>query len=175
MRVTAEIGQHLLRAAAGRFGIDHPRDPPQLIEVAAEGSGFGECREFSEQAELAGRERGIEFSEEQPAEQAGEHAHRQKEAGATGDPACAVERRAAARHDAVNRRMMVERLPQVWSTATRPISAPRCFGSAFTFARKKASARVDLSPALSVLRKLGLSSSPWLLRGETGTSFMRMS
>lgn len=46
MRVAAEIGQHLFRAAEGWFGIDDPLDPPQLIELAGEGGGFGERCEF---------------------------------------------------------------------------------------------------------------------------------
>ena len=80
MRVAAEIGQHLFRAAEGWFGIDDPLDLPQLIELAGEGGGFGERREFPEEAELACRERRVELGEEQPAEEAREHAHRQEEA-----------------------------------------------------------------------------------------------
>src|SRR4029453_19044010 len=86
MRVAAEVGQHLLRAAEGGLGVDDPLDPPQLVELAGEGGRFGKFRALSEEAELAGSERRVELGEEQPAEEAGEHAHRQEEAGATGDP-----------------------------------------------------------------------------------------
>src|SRR6516165_4672257 len=121
MGVAAEIGEHLLWAAEGRFGVDDPFDLAQAIEVTGEGSGFGEAGKLTEEAEFAGLEGGPQFVEEQTAEKAGEHADRQKEARTTGDPALAVERWAAAWHDA---------WPQVWSTARRPISAPRCRGSA---------------------------------------------
>ena len=47
--------------------------------------------------------------EEQPAEQAREHAHRQEEAGAASDPARAVGRQAAAGNDDVDMRMMGQR------------------------------------------------------------------
>ena len=56
--------------------------------------------------ELAGLEGGPQFVEEQTAEKAGEHADRQKEARTTGDPARAVERWAAAWHDAMDMGMM---------------------------------------------------------------------
>ena len=47
--------------------------------------------------------------EEQPAEQAREHAHRQEEAGPAGDPARSVGRQAAAGNDDVDMRMMGQR------------------------------------------------------------------
>ena len=52
---------------------------------------------------------GDELLQEQPAEQAREHAHRQEEARPARHPALAVERDAAARHDHVDMRMMGER------------------------------------------------------------------
>src|SRR3546814_4377042 len=44
----------------------------------------------------------------QPTEQPRQHTHRQEEAGPAGDPACPVERRTAARHDAMNVRVMMQ-------------------------------------------------------------------
>ena len=108
MGVAAEIGQHLLGAAERRLGIDDPVDAPQLVEPVGEGRGLGEAGEVAEEAQLAGVEGGLQVLEEQPAEQAREHAHRQEEAGPAGDPARAVEREAAARHDAMDVRMMVQ-------------------------------------------------------------------
>ena len=108
MGVAAEIGQHLLRAAEGRLGIDDPLDPAQLAKPAGEGGGLGEAGERAEEAEFAGLEGGAQFVEEQPAEEPREHAHRQEEAGPAGDPARAVERQAAAGHDAMDVRMMVQ-------------------------------------------------------------------
>lgn len=75
MGVAAEIGQHLLRTAEGGLGVDDPLDAPQFVELAGEGGGFGKIRELPEEAELAGRERRVEFGKEQPAEESGEHAH----------------------------------------------------------------------------------------------------
>ena len=52
---------------------------------------------------------GREAFEEEPAEQARQHAHRQEEAGLAGDPARSVRRQAAAGDDDVDMRMMGER------------------------------------------------------------------
>ena len=52
---------------------------------------------------------GDQLLQEQPAEQAREHAHRQEEAGPARHPALAVERDAAARHDHVDVRVMGQR------------------------------------------------------------------
>ena len=60
----------------------------------------------AEEREAAGGVRVSEHFEEQPAEQAREHAHRQEEAGPAGQPLFAVERQAAARHDHVQMRMV---------------------------------------------------------------------
>ena len=73
---------------------------------------------------------GREPFEEQPAEEARQHAHGQEEAGLAGDPARPVRRQAAAGNDDVDMGMMGERRPPVCSTAVRPMRAPRCFGSA---------------------------------------------
>jgi hypothetical protein len=83
-------------------------DPPQLAQAADEGDGFGEIGEVAEEAEIAGLEGGAQRVEEQPAKQARQHTDRQEEAGPAPDPARAVGRRAAARHDAMDVRMMVQ-------------------------------------------------------------------
>jgi ABC-type multidrug transport system fused ATPase/permease subunit len=48
---------------------------------------------------------GGELLQDQPSEQAREHAHGEEEAGPAGDPALTIERDAAARHDHVDMRM----------------------------------------------------------------------
>ena len=50
-----------------------------------------------------------EAGQEEPAEQAREHPHRQQEAGSAGHPACPVERYPTARHDHMNMRMVGRR------------------------------------------------------------------
>src|SRR5215468_2823819 len=109
--VATEIGQHLFWATEGWLGVDDPLDPPQLIEPAGEGGGIGEAGQHAEEAEPAGCEGHVELGQEEAAEEPGEHAHRQKEAGATGDPAGAVEREATTRHDAMDMSVKVEVLP----------------------------------------------------------------
>ena len=64
---------------------------------------------IAEELQPAGRVGGGEPRQEQPAEQAREHAHRQEEAGPARYPALAVERDAAARHDHVDVRMVGHR------------------------------------------------------------------
>ena len=57
---------------------------------------------------IAGFEGSPQLVEEQPAEEPREHADRQEEAGPAGDPSRAIERQSAARHDAMDVRMMVQ-------------------------------------------------------------------
>ena len=61
---------------------------------------------IAEELQVAGLVGGDQLLQEQPPEQAREHAHRQEEAGPARHPALAVERDAAARHDHVDVRMM---------------------------------------------------------------------
>src|SRR5258707_14716802 len=85
---------------------------------------------IAEELQTAGLVGGVQHGEEQPSEQAREHAHRQEEAGPGRHPALAVERDAAARHDHVEVRVMGMAEPKVWRTEGMPTRAPRCFGSA---------------------------------------------
>ena len=71
--VAAEIGQHLLGAAEGRFGVDHPVDPAQRRAVSGEGAGRGKRGEVAEEAQSAAGEGGGETFEKEPPEQAPEH------------------------------------------------------------------------------------------------------
>ena len=64
---------------------------------------------IAEELQAAGLVGGEQPLQEQPSEQAREHAHRQEEAGAARYPALAVERDAAARHDHVDVRVMGHR------------------------------------------------------------------
>ena len=82
----------------------------QLVEPGGEGRGLGKTGELAEEAQLAGVECVLQVLQEQATKQAREHAHRQEEAGAASDPARAVERGAAAGHDAMNVRMVLQGL-----------------------------------------------------------------
>ncbi len=71
-------------------GIDHPIEAPHRGQVLREGRRIGERRERMEEVQATDLECGLELLEEQAAEQAGQHAHRQEEAGPSGDASCAV-------------------------------------------------------------------------------------
>ena len=84
-------------------------DAAQRREGGVEGALVGERREVAEEGEASGRMQGREPFEEEPAEQARQHAHGQEEAGLAGDPARPVRRQAAAGNDDVDVRMMGQR------------------------------------------------------------------
>src|SRR6202051_4642357 len=110
MGIAAEIGQHLLGAAERGLGVDYPVDAAELAEMTFEGLRFGKISELTEELQLAGAEAVLQFPQEQSAEQPREHAHRQEEAGATSDPAGAVERGPATWNHAMDVRMMLQGL-----------------------------------------------------------------
>src|SRR6266481_3520387 len=82
----------------------------ELAETTCEGLRLGKVGELAEEPQLAGAEGVLQFPQEQSAEQPREHAHRQEEAGATSDPAGAVERGSAAGDDAMDVRMALQGL-----------------------------------------------------------------
>src|SRR5258705_13912036 len=84
----------------------------------------------AEETEAADRVGGDELLQEQPPEQAGEHADGQEKSRPTGHPALAIGRDATARHDHVHVGVMGHSRAPVCSTEVIPILAPRCLGSA---------------------------------------------
>src|SRR4051794_41046236 len=86
-------------------------------------------REIAAEGQVAGLKGGLETFEEEAAIETREDADGQEEARAAGDEA-SVRPDPAPRHDAVDVRVMGERLPHVCRIAIIPVSAPRCFGSA---------------------------------------------
>ncbi len=109
MGVAGEIGQHGLGPGEGALAIDDPFHAPQRDQVGGEGGAVSQAGVLAEEDQPPLGVGGGELVQEQAAEQAREHAHRQEEAGAAGDPALAVGRQAAAGHDAVHMRMVGER------------------------------------------------------------------
>src|SRR5512135_1137143 len=105
MRIAAEISQHLFGPAEWRLGIDDPVGPSKLSEALGECSGIGETDEIAKEAQLASREGSLQFLQKQTAEQPGEDAHWQEEAGPASDPSRAVERRSTTRYDTMDMRM----------------------------------------------------------------------
>jgi len=53
MRVAAQVTENVLRAAEGRFAVDHPVLVKQLPQERGENSGLGEKFEIAVEAELA--------------------------------------------------------------------------------------------------------------------------
>ena len=80
--------------------------PAQWGEIRRERLRVGESGVIAEELQAVGLVCGEQPLQEQPSEQAREHAHRQKETRSTGYPTLAVERDATARHDHVDVRVM---------------------------------------------------------------------
>ena len=70
---------------------------------------MGELGMIAEELQLAGGISGGEFLQEQSSEQARQHAYREQKVRAARDPAVAVERESAARHDHVDVGMVGKR------------------------------------------------------------------
>ena len=81
MGVAGEIGEDGLRSGEGSLGDDHPCGAAQRREHGFEGALVGERGEMAEEGEPARLMQRREAFEEEAAEQAGEHAHGQEEAG----------------------------------------------------------------------------------------------
>ena len=129
--VTRQIGQHGLRSAERALCVDDPLGLAQRRQISREGLRIGQMYVVAEEAEAAGRVGGDERLEEQPAEQAREHAHGEEEIRAARHPTRC--RRARCRHPArscAHAGDGVSAEPQLCSTEVMPIRAPRCFGSA---------------------------------------------
>src|SRR5271166_828859 len=90
--VAGEIGEDGLRPGERPLGVDHPLGAAQRREGGVEGALVGERGEVAEEGEASGRMKGREPFEKEAAEQAGEHAHGEEEAGLAGDPARTVRR-----------------------------------------------------------------------------------
>src|SRR5205807_2192482 len=103
--VAAEIVENLLRPAERAFGVNDPFDAAQRLEMLAEGLGLGERRELAEEPQLGCIERLLQVLDEQATVEARENADGEEEGGPASDPA-SVGCKAAARHDAVDVRMM---------------------------------------------------------------------
>ena len=96
--VAREIAQHFLGPAEGALAIDHPFAVAQRRQIGGEGLRIGQRRMIAEELQLSGLVSGDELLQEQPAEQARQHAHREEEARPARDPRCC--RRARCRRPA---------------------------------------------------------------------------
>ena len=109
MRIAGEIGG-ALGSAEGRLGVDDKRALAQGAHPLGEGAGVCQRGQIGEEAEFAAAEGGGEAIKEEPAERLRQGANGQQEVRLAADPAPAVEGDAAARNEAVDMRVMGERL-----------------------------------------------------------------
>jgi hypothetical protein len=107
--IARQISQHGLWPAERALGIDDPLSSAQRRQIGRERLRIGESGVIAEEPQMAGLVDRKQLLQEQPSEQAREHADRQEEAGPARYPALAVKRDAAARHDHVDVRMMGQR------------------------------------------------------------------
>ena len=126
------VGQHRLRSAEGPLGTDDPFRLAQGCQMSREAAAPRQPGGLAEEGEAAGRMQGHEPVEEQPAEQARQHPHRQDKAGPAGDRTRPVGRQAVLGTIICMGGWWVRADPQVCSTAVSPTRAQRCFGSAAT-------------------------------------------
>ena len=102
MGIAAQVVEDLFGTPEGPFGIHHPLGFAKRRQILNEGfprPGVAPARRRTG-ACPASKAR-LQVFEEQAAEQAGQHAHRQEESRTAGDPALTVRADAAARYDAM--------------------------------------------------------------------------
>ena len=117
--IAAEVGQHGLGAAEGRFGINNPLGFAERGEPLREGVSIGQLSQIAEEGQLPCAMQIHQPVQKQAPEQPRQHPHMQEEPGFTSDPLRTVGRQAAARHDHVDVRMVGQR------GARRAKGAPR--------------------------------------------------
>src|SRR6476620_5253025 len=99
MGVAAEISQDLCGSAEGPLGVNNPVDALHGFDATSESVEFGKRSKITEEAQGAGVEGRDQAFEKQASEQPGKRFDGQEEVWSAGDPACAIGREAAARHD----------------------------------------------------------------------------
>ena len=97
--VAADILHHLLGPGEGRLGVDDPFHMAHGIEMQVENRRVSKGLEGREELEFAGIESLLQISQEQLAEQAGQHPYRQEETGAARNPPTTIGRDSATRDD----------------------------------------------------------------------------
>lgn len=108
MGVAAEIGQHLFGSGKWRLGIDHPVDATCCFKGSIEGDRIGQTGDVAEELKLAQVVGLLQLFKKQSAEQPRQNPHRQEEFWPAGNPAGLIGRQSAARHDAMDMRVVVQ-------------------------------------------------------------------
>lgn len=84
--VAADIVDYLLWPGERWLGVDDPFHVSHRVEITGESLGILECLKRREEPQLTGVEGLLQISQEQSAEQSGEHPYGQEETGSAGDP-----------------------------------------------------------------------------------------
>ena len=95
MGVAGQILEHLLGSAKGRLGVDDPEGPNRLIKQALEGLAVGVLAQHAEETELSATKGLLQSSDELPAKDTTQNAHREEKVRAHLDPLLAVGRESA--------------------------------------------------------------------------------
>src|ERR1700757_4589047 len=106
MGVAGEIAQDFLGSCKWALAVDHPFAVAQWRQISSEELRVGQLGMLTEELQLPGFVSSGELVEQQSPEQSRQHAYRQEEVRSAFDPALAVEREAAPRHDHVYMGMM---------------------------------------------------------------------
>ena len=88
--IAAEIGQHGLGTAEGRFGVDHPFRFAERGEPLREGISLRQPFEIAEEGQLTGPVQIHQLFQKQAPKQTRQNPHMQKEPRAAGGPPCAI-------------------------------------------------------------------------------------
>jgi len=110
VRVPPNAVEDLRGTGEGPLGVDDPLHVARGREMLVEGRAIAERMDRTDEGEIARVERGLECGQEETSEESRQHPDGEKEPRAARDPPRAVEGRSAAGHDAVQMRMMDERL-----------------------------------------------------------------
>jgi hypothetical protein len=109
--VAADVVEHLSRAGERPFRVDDPLGLARGVEMIGEAPGIGERLEGAGEPELASVECRLHGGQAEATEEPRQHADRQKEARAAGDPAAPIGRQATTGDDAMEMGMVDQRLP----------------------------------------------------------------
>ena len=102
MGVAAEIVEHILGAAEGRLGVDHPVFAKQRSQPGGEEFGMREPRQIPGKVQLASPKGQLEGIDELAAKHLPEHGNGEKEARVRSNPAGVIEREPAGGDDTMD-------------------------------------------------------------------------
>src|SRR5207302_5447418 len=145
VRVAADVVHHLLWSSEGWFSVDDPFQVAHRIQMTLESLRVSQGLQRSEEPQLAGAKASCRYFKN--------NRRNRRESTRTGRKKCGRQEI----HRVPSREIpppgttqwrwgwWTKACPQVWSTAKKPISAPRCWGSAAMVDKVSATARNRMS------------------------------